>query len=451
MHYVRKICGYSTVLGRPLPSPYCDYWCPKIRSSVNLNGLRNSLSYFKSSFNHQFRSLVDSVVIEALDKFKLPQKIHPWHINEVLSSDKIKWSHSPGLPWRWRNFTSKRDVPDTYTKYFCHKIKHGLSVPIHPCAAYARSHLAEEEKLRLVWGYPAHITFAEGMFAIPLIESYQRHRTPYALWFRVNSNHWAQVARSRRGKWLCLDYSKFDATVSEYLIRAAFRVIRHQFDFTQYNNGGTPDAIEIDRLWNWLERYFIETPMCLPNGELYVKRGGVPSGSYFTNLVDTVVNFIVTRSLCRLTGVKINSELYFGDDALLDVEDADIELMSYYAEEVFGMEISEKKSSIGVGFTFLGYENCYGFPYRPTTDYFDHLKMPERSDEDIADFNTRCLMLMYCTFGMNPRYWIYASKVLGRSSEFRPISRDQERFLEIFDLAISWRLPTCGELISRLI
>merc|ERR1712094_37528 len=43
--------------------------------------------------------------------------------------------------------------------------------------------------------------------------------------------------------------------------------------------------------WNQLIDYFINTPLLIGN-EIWVKHGGVPSGSYFTQLIDCVLNMI---------------------------------------------------------------------------------------------------------------------------------------------------------------
>jgi hypothetical protein len=44
-----------------------------------------------------------------------------------------------------------------------------------------------------------------------------------------------------------------------------------------------------------LVRYFINTPVRVCSGERLRKSGGVPSGSMFTNMIDSIVNMIAMR------------------------------------------------------------------------------------------------------------------------------------------------------------
>lgn len=54
-------------------------------------------------------------------------------------------------------------------------------------APNVRSHLCgtDEAKVKVVWGYPATITFGEAVFAIPLTREYQRRKNSYCLWIRI--------------------------------------------------------------------------------------------------------------------------------------------------------------------------------------------------------------------------------------------------------------------------
>lgn len=47
------------------------------------------------------------------------------------------------------------------------------------------------------------------------------------------------------------------------------------------------------RAWNYIEEYFINTPLLLSNSEAWQKSAGIPSRSYFTQLVSSIVNCII--------------------------------------------------------------------------------------------------------------------------------------------------------------
>lgn len=46
-------------------------------------------------------------------------------------------------------------------------------------------------------------------------------------------------------------------------------------------------------LWDIIVDYIIHTPIRFADGERHVKHSGVASGSYFTQLIDSIVNYIV--------------------------------------------------------------------------------------------------------------------------------------------------------------
>ncbi len=79
-----------------------------------------------------------------------------------------------------------------------------------------------------------------------------------------------------------LDYSKFDSSVQPWLIDVAFDILKQNILF----RGAMEEAYE-----NSLH-YFKTRPIVIPDGRMRLKRMGIPSGSYFTQLVGSVVNYI---------------------------------------------------------------------------------------------------------------------------------------------------------------
>jgi hypothetical protein len=64
--------------------------------------------------------------------------------------------------------------------------------------------------------------------------------------------------------------------------------------------------------------YFINTPFYLPSDQRIKEAGGVPSGTGFTNLIDTVCNAIGTRyMLIHTIGEIPKYDMYMGDDSLI--------------------------------------------------------------------------------------------------------------------------------------
>lgn len=82
---------------------------------------------------------------------------------------------------------------------------------------------------------------------------------------------------------------------------------------------------------------FINNPVQLSSGERFRKFGGVPSGSCFTNIIDGIVNIIVTRySTYQMTVTMSLDDLYLGDDSIV-ITDKPLDMASFaeLAEDKF--------------------------------------------------------------------------------------------------------------------
>lgn len=87
---------------------------------------------------------------------------------------------------------------------------------------------------------------------------------------------------------LTVSFKSFDKYLPDWIVRHAFSIPCLNIDFTRYKHSGVPDALGPYKAWNYLVDYFIDTPVRLYNGEWYRKRRGLPNGSYFTQLIDSI-------------------------------------------------------------------------------------------------------------------------------------------------------------------
>lgn len=221
--------------------------------------------------------------------------------------------------------------------------------PVIPAVAFHRAQVSKgdvtKQKDRLVWGIDAATNSLEGVYARPLINqlvgnwiNYAGGVSPDVLRTRVKRF----TGRSR--SWLSTDYSGYDQTVPAWLIKDCFSIIKTFYDCAFHD--------ELD----WICDRFINTHILFSNNRVYIKYTGIPSGSYFTQVVGSMANFLIyvtyISSINRLHHVTLDgniSLLVMGDDSLLGYEGKtfSIEDFSSYVKYNFGVMIGTDKSEQG--------------------------------------------------------------------------------------------------------
>lgn len=240
-----------------------------------------------------------------------------------------------------------------------------------PEPAMAGTRTKSEKEARLVWIYPLDVILLEAMFARPLIDRFMVTDTPMSISkpaFEIGTK--INVELAQYGTVYSLDFSKFDANVPAMLINAAFRAFR-----TWFTEGDLSDGV-----WETITNYFITTPIVMPDEKVYVgKRKGVPSGSFFTQLVDSYVNFVLVAYLVFRQGLHLSKRriLVLGDDSIfavrgtLDLERASADMLS------LGMKLSPEKCGVNT-FHYLGYTWRHCFRDEPLEKTAKKLVNPPR-------------------------------------------------------------------------
>lgn len=229
-------------------------------------------------------------------------------------------------------------------------------VTLPDVACYARAQICtrDKNKVRATWGYPLTVYLTEGQYFYPLLEKLKSKPQPtiaYGVEIGTGGMTYVnEMAKRTGGNFLIGDWSKFDKTVPAWIIRDAFKIVARHIDWTQVR--------DVDgKLWPVrpakskirfakLVDYFINTPIQLSNGERFSKVGGVPSGSCFTNVIDGIINAIVTRYIIyNMTGSLPTDDLYLGDD-IVAVTDKGLDLKTFamLAKDLFSMNFSPDKS-----------------------------------------------------------------------------------------------------------
>jgi hypothetical protein len=298
--------------------------------------------------------------------FAKPKHVEPLRVlsDEEVTTKALKLTKSAGLP----SLGKKRDnLVYGFDREL--QIRLGKKAP-NPCIAYKRTQ--QGNKTRLVWGYPLEMTIMESRYARPLIEAFLKARTPMAFGM-TKTELGAKLHRyivEDIGTTVCLDYSKYDSTIPKTLIKEAFRILQTWFTHADVETYG----------WDTVVKYFITTPIVMPDGHLYTgKNHGVPSGSYFTQMIDSVVNVALMYAIRSRFGFdfKPTSLYVLGDDVIVSVRGSvDLTAWKQYVEK-FGLIIhDDAKTEVGVTH-FLGAYWEKGKPDVPLEQVLDKSVFPE--------------------------------------------------------------------------
>ena len=299
------------------------------------------------------------------------------------------------------------------------QIVQGIKKP-EPCLAFKRTQF--NDKTRLVWGYPYSMTALEGIFARPLIEVFKDGCTPMAFGMqtgvlgsklRVSSYH-KEYAYS-------LDVKSFDSSANGRLIQIAFDILSTWFDLDLEEITTSRSYREI---WNIVVKYFIHTPIVMPNMDLYKgKKHGVPSGSYFTQMIDSIINVIYAGAMSARFNLFLDkSDInVLGDDLIFWTNrNIDLEKLAKFGSKTFGIVFNADKSEkfhYDQPIHYLGRDWVNGIPTQTVDEILVRMTQPESfrkyPKDDRAKLKQVYLLLMSYAAVYQEAYPIYL-KTLGR-------------------------------------
>lgn len=194
-------------------------------------------------------------------------------------------------------------------------------------------------KQRIVWMYPQSANIVEASFFRPLHDilvvhpSFSAWTTPRGVDLAVRELLLA--ARSTNTAILSSDFSGFDQHLGPPLTDVGFEIIKMFFQHTEFE------------LLDEVREYFQNCKMLTPNGYREGEHG-VPSGSTFTNMMDSILHILMQYSVANRCGHSRHpSSQVQGDDGLLLLEDFDdpVECLPYFEE--YGMVMNADKQFVG--------------------------------------------------------------------------------------------------------
>lgn len=204
------------------------------------------------------------------------RSLRPLSIHKAIKH--LKNTTSSGLPFMVKKATVKSEVVKDFDSILERK---------DPAILFTRTQ--EGNKTRTVWGFPIADTLNEMMYYRPLLEYQSKLTWRSALRGpKFVDNEMEKIINICRNnktfKIVSADFSKYDASISKILIDAAFYYIKNLFQIKGWKD------------LDYIKDRFITIGILTPEGVLNGVHG-VPSGSTFTNEVDSIVQYLIAKSV----------------------------------------------------------------------------------------------------------------------------------------------------------
>nr|WPM45971.1 MAG: RNA-dependent RNA polymerase [Cannabis partiti-like virus] len=396
------------------------------RSTMSYEALVSDLFEFDRLLpNRPVDDPVYAMVLESVRQdLHAPRLLVPHTIGAVTKLPDFPRQKSPGLPYKNMGYKTKGEVvDDTYQLEEINRRWHYIGFgsdrgPLPDTCLFARSQVCDvsKQKVRGVWGYPLFVYLEEARFFYPILEHLKSkgHNFPIGYGCEISKGGLVAISemalRVRGGKYMMTDWSKFDKSIPPWLIRDAFSLLAELIDFDHVvDSEGLQWHVRGYRSkarWKKIVDYFVETPVRTCKGERFLVRSGVPSGSCFTNVIDTIINCIVTRYISYNTvGSFPLGEMYLGDDGVCVFSSSsliDLRSMAALAHERFGLVLSPDKSYVTTqaeNIHFLGYYNRpIGMPNRDQALLIVSFVHPEKSRETAVECAAAALGQLWANF-----------------------------------------------------
>lgn len=393
------------------------------RAKLSLQSLREDLMDFKMPKSSRKHTDAYYLCMESVERDLFPDKDFkaiPWTHGAVAKHPELPRQKSPGIPLKIQGYKTKGEALDdpevlASIRRQWYAIGSGKTKELPDVACYARAQICsrEKNKIRATWGFPLTVFLTEGQYFYPLMEHIKNNGNTLMAYGMEMGNGGMQVLNEMincnpNSNFIIGDWSKFDKSIPAWLIRDAFKILAKHIAWKHVQTAYTGSIWDVSEhcsraRWKRLVSYFIDTPVQLSNGERWIKHGGVPSGSCFTNLIDTIINAIVMRYLIyQQTGFLPKSDVYLGDDSFaITAEAINLDALSEAAQNEFSMNFSPDKSyqtNIRENVHFLGYFNICGNPYKPLDTTIVSAIYPERPVISKFETITRLIGQAYSCF-----------------------------------------------------
>nr|APG78230.1 RdRp [Hubei partiti-like virus 7] len=395
------------------------------RSPMSMEELMQDLVGYERAHVPRLKDPVYHMVLETVRQDFAGLKVVPYTFEKVVELPDFPRQKSAGLPYIQQGIRKKIDAINNGALADIKKLwigaGQGKCVHFPDACLFARSQIAKKPKtkIRATWGFPLSVYMEEARFFYPLQEKLvaRAHKFPIAYGYEMATGGMYAIhemlTRRENAVYSMTDWRQFDKTIPPWLIRDAFRILEELIDFEQVVGlDGVPikvRAADQRARWQAMVKYFINTPIRNNRGLRFRVDGGVPSGSCWTNILDSIINALVTRyCVYHNTGALPEEEMYLGDDGILVTKGLDLVAIASIALQCFGLELNTEKSystQLTENVHFLGYYDYGGVPWKPQDMLIAQFVMPERKRKDYLETATAALGQMLAGFDGH-----YASK-----------------------------------------
>lgn len=311
----------TDIFGLNVVEEYGNY----TRSFYTLEGhYENLWKYDRKVLPKPQDPLLDLAISITAEAFRLPQPVQSygwWELANVpfISTSSAGWNYvgNKGAPGNHELAISRAVLSLKWWIEDLELHRSRRTFKYHPDLAWTRTQIGtvEDPKIRNVWGKAFENIILEGMSAYPLIKAYRALGKPMPLGVNYFKRLPSMIHNTlfdgfNQYYGVGIDYKSFDSSIQPWLITASFDILEKNLIFPDY---------ESRRAFDYTKHFFIHTPVVMPDGRLWYKHLGVPSGSYYTQLIDSIANHIVT-TYAQLSHYGSAFKTYvLGDDSLFGV------------------------------------------------------------------------------------------------------------------------------------
>ena len=194
-----------------------------------------------------------------------------------------------------------------------------------------------KHKTRLVSMIDVYVIISELVIAKPIQSWMSNNCRWYAGGKNDNQLHNIVVVEKQNHRnWLSLDYSKYDQSISDWLIYDAFEIIESAFT-----------TIDDKELLEVVKNDFVNKVFIDGDQQLHHSTKGVPSGSMFTQIIDSIVNYLIIQTYMLSINSKFECIIMGDDNLIFSHDDLDKTRLCSYLSKNFGITANDQKTTFG--------------------------------------------------------------------------------------------------------